>query len=147
MRLNVQTDYALRQLMYLAVNSERLCTIREIADYFEISNNHMIKVAYLTGKAGFVHSVRGRSGGLKLKLPAKQIIIGDVVRSIEADFAVAECHQGGKCNKCVITPSCKLKNVLNNAVLAFLAVLDDYSIADLVEGNDDLKQLLFQEIA
>ena len=147
MRLNVQTDYALRQLMYLAVNDDRLCTIREIADYFGISNNHMIKVAYLTGKAEFVHTVRGRSGGMKLRLPADQIIIGDVVRKIETDFAIAECHQAGNCNKCVITPSCKLKGVLGNAVLAFLTVLDEHSIADLIEGNDDLKLLLLQKAA
>jgi len=147
MRLNVQTDYALRQLMYLAINRDRLCTIREISGHYGISNNHLIKVAYLTGQAGFVATVRGRSGGLALKMAAERIVIGDVVRKMEADFAIAECFQSGNNNRCVITPVCKLKGVLKEAVTAFTAVLDRYTIADLVEGNDGLERALFQEVA
>ena len=147
MRLNVQTDYALRQLMYLAVNHDRLCTIREISEHYGISNNHMIKVAYLSGKAGFITTVRGRSGGLTLKMAAEQIVIGDVVRQIEADLAVVECFQCGINSKCLISPSCKLKAILREALAAFTAVLDRYTIADLVRGNDGLKTLLFREVA
>ncbi len=147
MRLNVQTDYALRQLMYLAINPDRLCTIGEISGYYGISKNHMVKVAYLTGRAGLVTTVRGRSGGLALSKPPKQISIGDVVRIMETDFAIAECFQSSKNNRCVISPSCKLKGVLEEALAAFTAVLDGYTIADLVEDNDGLKRMLFQEVA
>ena len=147
MRLNVQTDYALRQLMYLAVNRGRLCTIREVSGHYGISNNHMIKVAYLIGQAGFVATTRGRSGGLALKMAPEQIVIGDVVRKMEADFAIAECFQSGKNNNCVIAPSCRLKSVLKEAVEAFTTVLDRYTIADLVRGNDGLRELLFREVA
>lgn len=147
MRLNVQTDYALRQLMYLAVNKQRLCTIQEISGHYGISKNHMMKVAYLTGRAGFVETIRGRAGGMTLKLPASEIAVGDVVRKMEPDFAVAECFQRGGNNKCLITPACRLKGALKAAVNAFVTVLDDYTVADLVEDNTDLTRLLFQKVA
>lgn len=147
MRLNLQTDYALRQLMYLAINQGRLCTIREISEYYGISNNHMIKIAYLSGQAGFIATTRGRSGGLALKMPPEQIVIGDIVRKMEPDFAIVECFQGDANNQCVVSPACKLKHVLNNALQAFTAVLDQYTLADLVERNDALRQLLLQEVA
>lgn len=147
MRLNLQTDYALRQLMYLAINHGRLCTIREISEYYGVSNNHMIKIAYLSGQAGFVATTRGRSGGLALKIPPEQIVIGDVVRKIEPDFAIVECFQSGAGNQCVVSPACKLKRALHEALKAFTAVLDEYTLADLVNSNDDLRQLLLQEVA
>jgi len=141
MRLNTQTDYALRLLMHLAVNSSRLVTIQEVSDRFSISRNHLMKLASALTHEGFVTSVRGRSGGLKLAKPPEQITVGAVVRCMENDFALVECFQAGR-GECLITPACRLKNVLNDAVAAFLAELDRSTLADLVRSNIPLERLL-----
>ncbi|WDI31266.1 Rrf2 family transcriptional regulator [Hyphococcus flavus] len=146
MRLNLQTDYALRMLMHLAVNTDRLCTITDIATRYSISKNHLMKVAHLLGKEGVIETVRGRSGGLALALPAEHVNIGKIVRMMETDLAIVECFQGDG-GECVITPACRLKNVLNEAVTAFLAVLDTYSLDDLVRRNAKLRLLLAEDAA
>lgn len=146
MRLNVQTDYALRLLMHLAVNPDALVTIAEAADRYGISRNHLMKVAHILGREEFIETVRGRSGGLRLARPAREICVGDVVRCIEGDFALVECFQDGK-EECLITPACKLKGVLHQAMAAFLTVLDQYTIHHLVTRNPDLKILLGSEAA
>ena len=141
MRLEKQTDYSLRVLMFLAAKRDRLSTIAEIAGRFEISQAHLMKVVYLLGKAGFIETVRGRSGGTQLAVDGWSIRVGDVVRRMESELAPVECLRstGGHC---LITPCCRLKGVLSKAMAAFLAVLDEYTIADLVEDNDALARLL-----
>ena len=141
MRLNTQTDYALRLLMHLAVNSARLVTIQEVSDRFSISRNHLMKLASALTHEGFVTSVRGRSGGLKLAKPPEQITVGAVVRCMENDFAMVECFQTGR-GQCLITPVCRLKGVINGAVAAFLAELDRSTLADPVQGNAPLERML-----
>lgn len=146
MRLNLQSDYALRLLMHLAVNRSALCTIAEVAERYDISKNHLMKVAHLLSREGFIETVRGRTGGLRLAHSPADILVGDVVRRMEGDFAVVECFQqnGGHC---LITPTCRLKLVLGEALEAFLAVLDDYSLDDLVRRNPALRRLLATEAA
>ncbi len=146
MRLNLQTDYALRMLMHLAVNTDRLCTIADIAGRYDVSKNHLMKVAHSLVRDGFVEAVRGRSGGLRLARPAADINVGDIVRQMEADFAIVECFDGGA-GDCLITRACRLKSVLNEAVEAFLATLDQYTLEDLVRRNSRLRALLEQEAA
>ncbi|MEQ8332359.1 Rrf2 family transcriptional regulator [Nisaea sp.] len=141
MRLNTQTDYALRLLMHLAVNSARLVTIQEVSDRFSISRNHLMKLASALTHEGFVTSVRGRSGGLKLAKPPEQITVGAVVRCMENDFAMVECFQADR-GQCLITPVCRLKGVINGAVAAFLEELDRSTLADLVQGNAPLERML-----
>ncbi|UUX51890.1 Rrf2 family transcriptional regulator [Nisaea acidiphila] len=141
MRLNVQTDYALRLLMHLAVNPDRLITIREAADRFSVSKTHLMKLANAMSHEGFIQAVRGRSGGLRLARPAGEIRVGDVVRRMENDFAVVECFQAGR-GECLITPACRLKGVLNRAVEAFLAELDACTLEDLVRANEPLRLML-----
>lgn len=145
MRLNVQTDYALRLLMQLAVNDEHLTTIAEVAEVFGISKNHLMKVANVLGRSGLIETVRGRSGGLRLARPAPDIRVGDVVRQMEGDLALAECFRSG--NRCLITPACRLKSVLTDAMEAFLSVLDQHTLDDLVARNPDLHTLLHQDAA
>ncbi len=145
MRLDKQTDYSLRVLMFLATNRHRLCTIAEIAARFDISQAHLMKVAYLLGKAGFVETVRGRSGGMRLAVDGSAIRVGDVVRRMESDLAPVECLRGAG-GKCLISSCCRLKGVLSKAVAAYLAVLDDHTIEDLVQDNDALA-LLFGDAA
>jgi Rrf2 family nitric oxide-sensitive transcriptional repressor len=141
MRLNLQSDYALRLLMQLAVNPDRLVTIAEVSDRFRISRNHLMKVAHLLGREGFVQTVRGRSGGLRLARPSEEISVGEVVRRMEADFAIVECFPGGG-GGCLITPGCRLKGVLREALEAFLSVLDRSTLADLTRKNALLQDLL-----
>lgn len=141
MRLTVYTDYALRLLMYLAVRSDGRATIGEVADAYGISRNHLTKVAHQLGVAGFVETVRGKGGGLRLGRAADRIGIGEVVRRTEPDMALVPCFDP-VCAPCPITPACGLRGALHEAQRAFLAVLDRYSLADLVQRRAELDALL-----
>ena len=141
MRLTVHTDYALRLLMLLAIKGEDSTTIQEVADRYGISKNHLMKVAHELGLAGFVETTRGRGGGLKLALEPEEISLGEVVRLTEEGFNLVECFDDER-NQCFISPDCKLRGVLSKALTAFLAVLDDYTLADLVPRRSPLRKLL-----
>lgn len=141
MRLTLHTDYALRVLMHLALAPERLVTISEVAANFSISRNHLVKVAHELGQAGFVETMRGRGGGLRLARPPEEIAIGDVVRAMEEDFRIVECFDRDA-NSCCIAPACRLKRLLKEALDAWAAVLDGATLADLVERPAPLRRLL-----
>ena len=145
MRLNLQSDYALRLLTHLAIHHDRLVTVAEVANRFRISQNHLMKVAHLLGRAGFIETVRGRSGGLRLAGDAATIRVGDVVRQMEGDIHLVECF-AAESDGCLISGACRLKGVLHEALEAFLAVLDRYTLADL-SVNPKLRQLLRKEAA
>lgn len=146
MRLNLQSDYALRLLMCLAASDGRLITIRQVAERYSISENHLMKVAHVLGREGFIETVRGRNGGLRLARKPAAIGVGDVVRRTEADLALVECFPGGAAG-CFIVPACRLKGVLREALDAFMAVLDRYTIGDLTSNNPRLRALLDSEAA
>lgn len=133
MHLTLHTDYALRMLMYLALNPDRRCTIEEIAEQYDVSRHHLMKVALTLAQAGFVDSLRGRNGGLQLSRTAGQIGIGAVVRATEDNFDLVECFDGAS-NTCCLAPACQLQQPFTEAVKAFLAVLDRYTLADML-GN------------
>lgn len=132
MRLTTYTDYALRTLMYLAANRDRLVTIQDIADAHDIAKNHLTKVVHQLGILGVVETVRGRNGGLRLGKEPAQINIGAVVRSTEPDFFMAECFDKSR-NECILIPSCGLKGVLRSATDAYLAVLDGVTLESLAK--------------
>ena len=140
MQLTRYTDYGLRTLMYLALNSERnsLFRISEITEVFDLSANHISKVVHHLGKLGYLQTVRGKSGGFKLAKPASEINIGQVVRSLENSLAPIDCSKP----YCLLTPACQLKGVLGEAVNAYLAVLDAYSLDMIVVNKQELKSLL-----
>ncbi len=127
MRLTTYTDYALRTLMYLAVNRNRLVTIQDIADLHSISKNHLTKVVHHLGQIGLVTTVRGRNGGLKLGTEPGDINIGNVVRQTESDFHMAECFHSGN-NRCVFASVCVLEDTLGAATAAYLSVLDGVTL-------------------
>lgn len=131
MRLTTYTDYSLRTLLHLGSNRDRLVTIQEIADLHAISKNHMTKVAHQLGVFGVIETIRGRSGGLRLKLPPEEINLGAVVRSTESDFYMAECFDPNG-SPCGLRGACGLRNVLVDATAAYLAVLDGKTLADLL---------------
>jgi Rrf2 family transcriptional regulator, nitric oxide-sensitive transcriptional repressor len=140
-RLTVYTDYALRMLMYLALRKDQLATIAEIAESYDISRNHLMKVAHQLGVAGFVETVRGRGGGLRLAKPVGSIGLGDVVRYTEPDMAIVSCFEAIDA-PCAIQPCCVLKRALKQARDAFLEVLDGYTLEDLVQPRARLSGLL-----
>lgn len=140
MRLTVHTDYALRLLMALAIEPDRLHTIEEIAGCYGISRNHLMKVTQTLVRAGFVTSQRGRQGGLSLSRPAAEINVGAVVRATEDGSALVECFDARR-NRCVITPGCGLIGPLQEALAAFHAVLDRKSLADLVGAPARQRQM------
>jgi Rrf2 family nitric oxide-sensitive transcriptional repressor len=140
MRLTVFTDYALRVLIYLALDPERRVTIRDIADAYGISRNHLMKVVNSLTRAELVEASRGVNGGLTLAHPADEITVGEVVRKTEDDLDLVECFRED--NQCVITPECVLKQVFGRARSAFLAELDSQTIADLVGPSQRLRKRL-----
>jgi Rrf2 family nitric oxide-sensitive transcriptional repressor len=134
MRLTLYTDYSLRVLLYLANKEDRIVTITELAGFYRISRNHLVKVVHNLGLNGYLQTTRGRNGGLKLARPAKEILIGEVVRSTEPDFDLLECFNPVT-DQCVITRSCSLKGVLFNAQASFLGILDKYTLADISKAS------------
>ena len=140
MRLTLHTDYALRLLMVLAMEPDDLHTVEEVARRYGISRNHLTKVTQTLVQAGFVDSQRGRGGGLRLARRADAINLGAVVRATEDSFALVECFAPDS-NTCVITSACGLRGPLDEALRAFLAVLDRYSLADLIRHPRALQRM------
>jgi Rrf2 family nitric oxide-sensitive transcriptional repressor len=141
MRLTTYSDYALRVLMYLALRSDGLSTIAEIAGSYKISEAHLMKVVHQLGVAGYIETVRGRGGGLRLAKPAETIGLAEVIRTTEPDMAIVSCLKPLNA-PCMINPSCVLKRALERAQLAFMEVLEGYTLADLAAPRARLSGLL-----
>jgi len=141
MRLTAFTDYSLRVLMFLAAEPERRATVGEICLAFDIKANHLTKVVHHLAKSGWVSTLRGKGGGLTLARPASEIPIGEVVRDTEGRDELAECFSNDA-GHCVIARHCRLRGVLAEAVEAFHAVLDRYTLADITANQQQLVQLL-----
>lgn len=137
MQLTKFSDFALRMLMYAHAAGDRRVTIEEMAASYRVSRAHLMKVANALTRAGFLKAVRGRSGGLKLAQPAEAIRLGDVVRATEPDFALVECFSTG--NQCIISGCCRLPRVMNEALAAFLDVLDGYTLASIALRPRDFR--------
>jgi Rrf2 family nitric oxide-sensitive transcriptional repressor len=135
MKLTNFSDYALRVLMYAAVREDRLITIDETAKVYGISRAHLMKVVNQLTRAGYLKAVRGRSGGLMLAKHPGKIRLGHVLKATEPDFALVECLTPA--NQCLITPRCRLRGALKEALGAFLTSLDRYTLADLILNPSD----------
>jgi Rrf2 family nitric oxide-sensitive transcriptional repressor len=146
MRLTTFTDYSLRVLIHVATAPEGRSTIAEIARAFDISENHLVKVVHLLGREGFLVNTRGRGGGLRLAQPPRAINVGAVVRATEGADMPAECFDH-EANRCAITRVCRLAGVLGQAVEAFYAVLDGYSLKDLVANSGPVVSILHRHAA
>ena len=141
MRLTVYTDYALRVLIYVALKRPEATTINEIAQSYRISRNHLMKVVHRLGVLGYLETVRGKGGGIRLAQTPSKINLADVVRNTEEDMALVECFQSGP-PRCCIQPECVLRGALQTALDAFLRVLNRYTLHHLIQPNRELKQLL-----
>lgn len=142
MRFTRYTDFAMRVLMYLGLRDEGdLSTIKEIAKRYSISENHLMKVVHQLGRNGFVTTVRGRQGGMRLAVPPGDINLGNVVRRCEDDMRLVECVDVEN-NTCPISDICALPPVFSEALNAFLAVLDRYTLEDMLAPRQELRQIL-----
>ena len=140
MRITAYTDYSIRVLMYLAVRPDHHARIADIALAYGISETHLMKIVHQLGLAGDITTVRGRNGGIQLARPASEINLGTVVRRTEADLNLVPCFDAPE--TCPIAPACVLQVVLHEALDAFLAVLDRYTLGDLTAHRQDLSTLL-----
>lgn len=142
MHITRYTDYSLRVLMYVALKSDGLPTIREIAESYGISKNHLMKVVQELNNKGYLQAIRGKNGGLRLKDAPESINLGELVRDTEQDITLVECL--GQNSQCALTPACRLRGIFAEALEAFFRVLDDYTLADLVHPRKakEMKQLL-----
>lgn len=188
MRLTNYSDYALRSLIYLAIKPEpqMLANISDIANSYDISKSHLTKIIHQLGQLGYIESVRGKNGGIRLARAPKDINLGVLIKQIEPDFELVECfdtkvHSNNETTTdgvnndttydnshdeaktpglpmtlideltvtadnaklgCVISPACQLKGVFFEALTAFINVLEGYTLADIINNEDELKRLL-----
>lgn len=140
MRLSTFSDYCLRVLIYLGERTDRLSTIGEIARAHAISGHHLTKVVHQLGRAGYVDTVRGKGGGMRLARPPREIVLGAVLRQTETDFALVECF--GSDSHCYMASACQLQAVLGEALAAMFRVLDAYTLADLLHPPEGSTRVL-----
>jgi Rrf2 family nitric oxide-sensitive transcriptional repressor len=139
MRLTIYTDFSLRSLIFLGVHRDESVTIPDIATAFDISEHHLRKVVHRLGQIGLVETTRGRNGGLRLAKNPEEISVGAVVRLMEEDFAMVQCFGDGNCR---IAGVCTLQGILAEAMSAWFAVLDRYTLADAIKNPKALLRRL-----
>ncbi|QLH37806.1 MAG: Rrf2 family transcriptional regulator [Defluviicoccus sp.] len=139
MRLTTYTDYALRVLMYLGLRGDELSTIQEIAEQYGISKNHLMKLVHVLGQFGYVETIRGKNGGLRLARRLEAITVGEIIRRMEPDMALVECFRSAD-TQCRIVKTCILQGALGEALDRFLETLDGYTLADLLAPAEDLSR-------
>ncbi|KQX24284.1 MULTISPECIES: Rrf2 family transcriptional regulator [Sphingomonadaceae] len=139
MRLTRYTDYSLRVLIHLALHDERLCSIGEISRTYDLSHNHLMKVVNALAHEGFIETVRGRAGGMRLARSADLITVGEVVRKTEEGFQLADC------SGCALAPACGLTGVLAQGMQAMMTVFDSFTIADLLSDRATMRRLTNKE--
>ena len=139
MQLTRQTDYAVRVLMFLGIQkSDELVTISDIAQHFDISRNHLMKIVHKLGQMDYIQTVRGKYGGLRLERNAQTINLGQVIRDFETSLDIVNCNK----LYCPLTGACELKPILARAREAFLQVVDEYTLQDLLRNPQDMRVLL-----
>jgi Rrf2 family nitric oxide-sensitive transcriptional repressor len=144
MRITAFSDYSMRLMVYVGIHNDRLVSIREVSGVYEISKNHLTKVVHSLGKGGYLETVRGKNGGFRLALPPKDINIGKLLRYTEDDFSLVECLSGKNKADCRLYGSCMLTSVMEEALEAFVGVLDKYSLEDILnhKGEFELSDIL-----
>jgi Rrf2 family nitric oxide-sensitive transcriptional repressor len=140
-RLTAFTDYCLRALIFVALKGEELATIDEVAQRYQINRNHVVKVVFRLSQLGYLRTLRGKGGGIRLADDPAKLNLGRLVRQTEQDFSLVECLKERDC-QCAIEAACVLKTALRAALEAFFAVLDGYTLADLIRPSRSLARLL-----
>jgi Rrf2 family nitric oxide-sensitive transcriptional repressor len=134
MQLTIFTDYGLRSLMYMAAHPERLCSVKEIAEHYDISRNHLVKVVHRLAQLGYIESSKGKGGGIRLAHKPATLKLGDLVQQLEPHMNLVECFNT-ETNTCRISKKCQLKHYLAEANKAFIATLNQYTLADTVRDQ------------
>ena len=143
MQLTLFTDYALRTLVFLALQPEQhLSTITEVADRFSISRNHVVKIVHQLGMKGYIDTIRGKHGGIRLARASAEINLGDLIADMENMSCLMDCQREG----CRLSPGCRFQSIMRKAMRAFMAVLAEFTLADLVRDEERLCDLLGLEI-
>jgi Rrf2 family nitric oxide-sensitive transcriptional repressor len=137
MKLTSYSNYALRSLQLAALHSPHLVRVDDVVKVHKLARPHIVKIVHELGQAGYLETVRGRNGGFRLAKPPSEIVVGEVLRITEGPFDVAECFNK-ETNTCPLIGICKLSNALKRATAAFLAVLDDLTIADIASNKGEL---------
>lgn len=136
MKLTLKTDYALRTLLYLARRPQELASIADVAKHHHISENHLVKVVHELGRKGFIETVRGKGGGIRIAQSTWEARIGDIVRAMEDDFALVDCFKKPQPETtCLLTGNCKLQGILAVALEAFFLELDRYQFKELMPAS------------
>ncbi len=136
MQLTLYTDYSFRVLLYLGVNRDRLCTIAEISERCSATQNHLVKVVHNLGREGYIQTMRGRTGGIRLKKAPEEITLTEIIRCTEVNLDIAECLREN--NTCSISEVCTLKSIFDQAQTSFISTLDRYTLANLLENKEQL---------
>lgn len=142
MKINSFTNYAFRVLIMLAANPQRTVSLTEVAKAYDISINHLKKVSARLVEHNLVSTERGRSGGLKLIKAADDIKLGEIFRISQTDTAFVECLGDSEEKGCVISPVCKLQSIFQQALVNFIAFMDDYTLSDLVANKSEINDFL-----
>jgi Rrf2 family nitric oxide-sensitive transcriptional repressor len=137
MQLTQFTDYGLRSLMYLAAQPDRLCSVREIAEHYAISRNHLVKVVHRLAQLGYVTSSKGKGGGIRLACKPQELCLGDLVLALEPNMYLVECFNRAA-NTCTVVSACKLKHFLADASKVFINTLDQHTLDDVVISNQSV---------
>lgn len=141
MRLTQYSNFALRTLQFLALREPQIVTVDEVARAHQISRAHLVKVAYDLSQRGYIETLRGRNGGMRLARPAEGITVGEIIRWTEAPLELVECFNP-QTNTCPLQGHCHLSRGIQRALRAFLSVLDDLTIADITVNRGTLLGLL-----
>ncbi len=134
MQLTIFTDYGLRSLMYVAAHPDRLCSVKEIAEHYGISRNHLVKVVHKLAQLGHIASTKGKGGGIKLACRPKDLKIGDLVMQLEPNMTLVECFDK-EANTCRIISTCQLKHFLLDANKVFIESLNQHTLADAIRNK------------
>lgn len=145
MHITRYTDFSLRVLIYLAVQGDRLSTIKEIAESYDISKNHLMKVVHQLNIKGYIETVRGKNGGMRLQIAPRDINIGVLVRETEEDLNIVECFSSK--NTCKISPVCGLRSMFGEAIDAFVKTLDRYTLEDVIPRANQPQLLRILQIS
>ncbi|MFC0179046.1 Rrf2 family transcriptional regulator [Thorsellia kenyensis] len=138
MQITRFTDYGLRTLMYVASCPENIASVKEISEYYGISRNHLVKVVHKLSKLGFLETIKGKGGGIKIAEKTDSIRLGDLIKLLEPNMYIAECFNEND-NGCKITNSCKLKHYFFEASQNFINTLNKYTLADTIHNKELIK--------
>ena len=139
MQITRFTDYGLRTLMYVAARSENISSVKEIAEHYGISRNHLVKVVHRLSQLGYIETTKGKGGGLQIAQGTENLCLGDLIKQLEPNMNIVECFDA-ETNTCRITGSCQLKNYLFEATKNFIDTMNKYTLADAVQNKDGMKQ-------